>query len=431
MEGGGTMLDLNPVYNYYSTAYAPQKQTKYDSHKRSELKSVYNNMVKNNTKSPLFKIKMNDSTQEYALGVKSAAIGLKNFSEFLADKEENAFSKLTAVSKDWDALSASVITNDYDSLPKSLQFRVDQLAKPQVNEGTTVNSNDLDISQGNHSFIIRTKGRSYSFNLAVKDKDTNLLVQSRVANFINQASIGIDAYVKKEGNHSQLILESDDTGSQDTNNRAIFTIQDDYNDTKGLVHEYQLDNISQYPSDALFTINNMEQTSSSNNIAINKMVEIELKKTTSSPVTVSFVPDTQDIVNKMKEFADTYNHIISIGQEHSKEQRGAKKLLHELQGITSRHQSVLESVGLNINDEGYMIPDEALLSQSVAKGEVQQLFSDLSGFKEDLEDKTDAISLDPMNYVDKTVVTYPNTKRVFTNPYVPSIYSGMLFNYYI
>jgi flagellar hook-associated protein 2 len=78
-----------------------------------------------------------------------------------------------------------------------------------------------------------------------------------------------------------------------------------------------------------------------------------------------------------------------------------------------------------------MVADDALLSQSVTDGQVQQLFGDLSQFRVDIEAKTKDISLDPMNYVDKTVVTYPNPGHTFANPYMPSIYSGMLYNQYV
>jgi len=44
--------------------------------------------------------------------------------------------------------------------------------------------------------------------------------------------------------------------------------------------------------------------------------------------------------------------------------------------------------------------------------------------------KTSQISLNPMKYVDKTVVAYKNPGKNFANPYVSSNYSGMLFNFY-
>lgn len=425
------MLDLNPVYNYFSTVYSPKTQTKYDSHKKSELKTIYNNMVKVNAKSPLFKVKVNESMQNYAIGLKSAAIGLKHFSEFLADEDEAAFSKLTVSSSDNSALTGSIITTDYHSLPESLRFTVDELAKNQINTGESVSSDSLAIEPGVYSFSIKTGDRSYGFNLKVKPEDTNLHVQSRLANFINQADIGIDAYVQQNKNRSHLVLESQDTGTEKAHNGLLFTVQDIVGHNSGIIDVYQLDTVTQYPEDAEFTINDMPQTSSSNNIAINKMVEIELKKTSTTPIELYFIPDTEDIIDKMKEFADSYNQVIDIANNNLDSQRGARKLLHEIQGITYRHHSALESVGLNIGEDGRMITDDALLSQSVSNGEVQQLFSDLSEFKTDINDKTSDISLDPMNYVDKTIITYPNPGHTFSNPYMPSIYSGMLYNYYI
>jgi flagellar hook-associated protein 2 len=146
---------------------------------------------------------------------------------------------------------------------------------------------------------------------------------------------------------------------------------------------------------------------------------------------MAFVPDTDDIVDKLKSFADSYNKVIDIANDNADTERGAKKLLHEVQGIANRHQSALEAVGLGVDESGHMVPDDALLSQSVSNGSATELFSDISGFKEDIMGKTEDISLDPMSYVDKTVITYPNPGRTFNNPYMPSMYSGMLYNYYV
>ena len=44
--------------------------------------------------------------------------------------------------------------------------------------------------------------------------------------------------------------------------------------------------------------------------------------------------------------------------------------------------------------------------------------------------KSNKIALNPMDYVDKTVVEYRNPGRTFPNPYATSMYTGMLFNYF-
>ncbi len=43
---------MNAVYNNYLTAYTPKPLTKYDTHKKSELRSVYNSIVKINKEAP-------------------------------------------------------------------------------------------------------------------------------------------------------------------------------------------------------------------------------------------------------------------------------------------------------------------------------------------------------------------------------------------
>ena len=42
------------VYNYYMTTYAPKSSTPYDTHKKSELRSVYNSIVKMNKDAPIY-----------------------------------------------------------------------------------------------------------------------------------------------------------------------------------------------------------------------------------------------------------------------------------------------------------------------------------------------------------------------------------------
>ena len=422
------MLDMNPVYNYYSSVYQPQTQSKYDSHKRSELKNVYNSMVKINQKSPLFKVKLTDTTQHYAIGLKSAAIGLHHFSTFLCDKEADAFSKLTASSSDLEALEASVITSDYKSIPESMTFSIEKLATSQINTSDLVLCDHLDTSVGKHTFNVKTAGHNFGFNFNVKEGDNNEIVLQRMSHFLNQTDIGIQSYVNYEKNRCQLVLTSELTGTDEAVNDLLFQIQDTADD--GIIADYQLNHIEQYPEDALFSINKKQQQSSSNNIAINHMVEIELKKVTDEDVTVDFIPDNEDIVAKMKEFAKSYNDIVDLALEQSVTHRGAKKLLHEVKGITNRHYSSLESVGFHVNDDGQLSTDDALLSQNVANGNIKELFSDLSGFQKDIMTKTSRISLDPMNYIDKTVITYPNPAKTFGNAYAPSMYSGMMFNYY-
>ena len=69
--------------------------------------------------------------------------------------------------------------------------------------------------------------------------------------------------------------------------------------------------------------------------------------------------------------------------------------------------------------------ERAALSE-YAKGD----FASVRDFANSLVRKMDQISLNPMDYVDKTIVAYKNPGKNYPTPYITSAFSGMLFNYY-
>ena len=69
---------LNTVYNNYLAAYSPRQLTKYDTHKKSELRSVYNSIVKLNKDAPWYLPTTNKDTQHYAVSLKENARELHN-----------------------------------------------------------------------------------------------------------------------------------------------------------------------------------------------------------------------------------------------------------------------------------------------------------------------------------------------------------------
>ena len=68
---------------------------------------------------------------------------------------------------------------------------------------------------------------------------------------------------------------------------------------------------------------------------------------------------------------------------------------------------------------------------AAGNGALEHLFSNNSRFSNTLIKKLSDISLNPMDYLNKTVVTYPNIAAKKTlNPYISSIYCGLLYNNY-
>ena len=60
-------MALNTVYNNYLSAYTPKTMTKYDTHKKSELRNVYNAIVKLNKDAPWYLPTTSRETQQYAV----------------------------------------------------------------------------------------------------------------------------------------------------------------------------------------------------------------------------------------------------------------------------------------------------------------------------------------------------------------------------
>ena len=70
------------------------------------------------------------------------------------------------------------------------------------------------------------------------------------------------------------------------------------------------------------------------------------------------------------------------------------------------------------------------LEDALSQDDAKDLLAPVKDFTNSLLRKTNNISLNPMHYVNKTIVAYKNPGHGYTSPYVTSAYSGMMFNSY-
>ena len=123
--------------------------------------------------------------------------------------------------------------------------------------------------------------------------------------------------------------------------------------------------------------------------------------------------------------------MIEGSNEYAKITEKNSKLALEFKYLVKPFKSELESCGLLFEEDGTMKIDEALATQAINDGDMQKLFSEESELSKRLLGKSENVKLDPMEYVDKLLVSYPNyTKEGIGYSYITSLYSGMLFNYY-
>jgi len=91
----------------------------------------------------------------------------------------------------------------------------------------------------------------------------------------------------------------------------------------------------------------------------------------------------------------------------------------------------MSTCGLSVSKEGTLSIEEKVMYTAAGNGTLEALFSEESRFSSTLLKKLSDIALNPMEYLNKTLVTYPNiTAKKTLNPYVSSIYCGLLYNNY-
>lgn len=415
------------IYNYLSSQVSPKKRN--NTHKSSELKEIYNSMARYNKSSPLFLLSLSESKQEHIINIKEAAITLRDVTDNFSDNRSALYSKRMLHSDNEAAITGAFRTQKFDSLPDELNIRLNSLASGQINIGNYVDSGKSDIAPGDYSFTLNTIASDSRFVVPVLPEDTNLDIQKKVAQYINNRNLSVTASVITEGNDSALMLSSIDTGVPDTTDGLHFSVKSK-SDGRTLVDMLGLNNISSYPSNSEFYINEELHTSASNHISINQVVELDFHAPSAEPVKISFTPDTDTVMEQVNMFVDAYNSLVDLSVAEKTTNIGSRNLFQDISGIVDKHKDELKSAGLLIDESNHIIKNEPLLAQSVSSGDFAELFNDISSFKDDINGATKRLTLDPMAYINKLLVTYPNTRNKLGASYTQSLYSGLMYNNY-
>jgi len=430
------LMALNNVYNHFLTTYAPKgTNTKYDTHKKSELRGVYNSIVKMNIDAPLYLPVSSAATQQYAVGLKEDARFLKNtISSLSLDDSENMLDQKSVSSSNEDIVSATYIgsAEDSQSAP-DLSIGISQLASGQENTGNFLPSDSMDMQPGTYSFDIHSREMDYEFQFNIGENDTNKLVQEKLSRLINRSNIGVKADVASDGNgNTALVLTSDDTGLR-TGRDTLFDVTDDKTSKlNGVVDYLGIGKVSQYPGNTLFTVNGTEFSTFANTFTIDKTYELTLKNVTpeNEPVEIGLKTDTESIAENINHLVEGYNSFINKVSAYLDSQPYSGKLVNEMNGISSLYGSELESVGMKVGEDGRISLDRNLLQQTVNEEDAMERFDSIRKFTGSVLDKMNKVSLNPMDYTQRTIVAYKNPGHSFASPYVTSNYSGMMFSSY-
>jgi len=424
------------TYNHLVPTYRPKPLTKYDTHKASELRNIVNEITKLTKESPTYFVRMNDAKQTYLLGVKESAIMFQNgFEELCDNAPDSAFNDKKAYSSDTSKIGAKIIGKDQSKLPDGFLIRVKSLALSQVNRGRELYLTGRGLAGGTYKFQVSVGDDLYDFQYNIRNEANNKEVMNGLSSFINKANIGIHTDVvpvRDEPDKICMRIESDMTGS--AAGEAIFAFADKENPNgNGLVSYLDLNRIERSPESSTFYMDGNERHTLSNEFTMGRCLKVILRDTTAEDevVSINFYPDSDRILASLQKIADAYNFMLDSSQEFAKVASYNLKLANDIQATIRPYKPELEACGFVFNENNRILFDTALTLQAINDGELQKLFSRSSPFVQTMISKAYEIKLNPMEYIDKLMGTYPDfSKPAEGFSYITSLYSGLIFNYY-
>ncbi len=444
-------MALNSIYNQYLTTYAPKKSdTRYDTHKKSELRGITNSMAKVNKDAPLYKIDRSPEANEYIIGIKEETRLLQNtIAAVVGDAESASLDGKIAYSTNENIASAIFVGTEPESYEDgdtdgienvnreipSYDIEVQSLAQSQVNMGKFLPMNGRDIAATDYKFDLSVNGQGYEFQYAIRDDDTNFDIQSRLSRLINNSNIGLKASVEEDGEgNSSLRIESEQVGIRFGEKTKVFNIADSGTGFGNNSVDYLgIDQVVREAGNARFTINGEEAEASSNTFILEKDFEITLNGVSPEEgitATIGVKPDTEAAVENINNLIGGYNQFVRAMARYSETQAGSNHLVREMRGIAGVYREQMERLGITFNSEGTMDVDNDKLEKSILSDDAETTVSSLKQFSGAMARKSRQVSLNPVSYINKTVVEYKNPGQNFSSPYVASAYAGLMFNSY-
>lgn len=448
-------IAMNAVYNQFSTTYMQKKAVgRYDTHKRSELRTLCNSMAKVNRDAPLYLIDRSEDAKRFVISLKEDARELRNtIISTMGDADSSAFNNKIAYSTNPDIISAKYIGSPASGLPgdtaasdtgsvassngevPGYEIEVTSLASPQVNLGNFLPKDGKKLATGEYSFDISVNDMGYEFQFNINEGDTTHDIQKRLARLINNSKIGLNASVEEnDGELTSLRIESSRVGIDYGQNSRIFTIsEDNTSKNSGVVSFLGLDYVAREASNAHFIVNGTEASATSNNFILQNTYEITLNglsENEGQTTTIGLKPDTEAFHDNISTLIGGYNNFIRSVSEFQNSQTQSSHLVKEMNRITGFYYQEMEKLGIAPQKDGTLTLDSEQLNQVISTEEPEEALSSLKAFSQSMLRKSSQISLNPVSYMNKKIVAYKDPNNTFLSPYVTSAYSGMFFNNY-
>ena len=138
----------------------------------------------------------------------------------------------------------------------------------------------------------------------------------------------------------------------------------------------------------------------------------------------------ESLISNVESLVEGYNRFITNATQYSETYGLSNKFRNEMRGIQNEYRNELDAIGLTFMDTGELEIDEKYLRAAAFEGDHKDTLRPITDFTSEILLEAKKISLNPMDYTNRIVVEYKNPGHNFANPYITSMYSGMMFSSY-
>lgn len=231
-------------------------------------------------------------------------------------KLERTYQTKTATSSNSDIVTATVA--DQNAVDTTYKLKVNQLAEGAFLTSDPLGANAYGEAIASGSSKINTSGSTITLNMNGTNIDvTNNMTVDQFVKAVNDKSASTNVKVSYDKTQNRFFFVSTDTGSQAkvdfTNNAGVVPAEDFILNTLKLddpVAPGTLANVT--GKDALVELNGTALNFSSNQFTVSGVTYTikQAQNPADQPVGVNVSRDTDGIINKIKNFVDSYNNTI-------------------------------------------------------------------------------------------------------------------------
>ena len=414
------------MYNKFSLELTQQMNINVPKDDIQELSPLYHYIVDLSKDSPIYLINETQANQDLALNIKTSALNIYDvLQNFLCDEDDlpSCIQNFTLTSNIPDVVDVNLLPGA-TSCP-NYTIKIDKIATGQLNKSMLCTHSKCKLAAGTYSFYIETSNQRNEFEIEIHSDCTNDSVLKRIAKLLNSTCVDLIANVNESKDKVWLEITAI------PNRRdvpAAFSISDiESSDKHSTLTEYfKLNHIEQKPTQTYFEVNGESIHSFGTAFILDEYVELTILKDSEETIYLTKEIDYENALELIHRFIESLNHLIMCSN-----QKGGKKLFHKLNSIIASYEEQLEFLGIFIADDNSLCIENNLFKDSLKDANVLSLFQEEDSIISILFHCAKEITINPMEYIQKKVVAYPNTKEThYPNPYITSSYTGFLFSSY-